>query len=182
MRDLFVLAADADMKAVFKAILRRPEALGIRPINSFVDKHPWRDPGVFGEGPEFIRRTIPKNDYRHFILAFDYDGSGCKRAPDECARVVQERLDSFTFKDRSMAVAIAPKLEAWLWHDPPAIASASAPARFPVRKKDCGRSSSASLSRATSTKSPFAPTLQAWDSSPSFRMLKTTLQNWFPIA
>src|SRR5580698_7674727 len=121
MKDLFVLTADADMQAVFRTILGRSEALGIRPITSTVDRHVNRDPGVFSEGPEFIRRTIPKNDYRHFILAFDHDGSGCNRPPDECARTVQERLDSFTFIGRSAVVVIAPELEEWLWRDPSTI-------------------------------------------------------------
>jgi hypothetical protein len=31
MKDIYVLAADADMEAVFRAILARPESPGIRP-------------------------------------------------------------------------------------------------------------------------------------------------------
>ena len=176
MKDLFVLTADADMKAVFEAILRRPEALGIRPIDSFVDRHLWRDPGVFSKGPEFIRRTIPKNDYRHFILAFDHDGSGCKKAPDECAGTVQERLDSFTFTGRSAVIVITPELEEWLWRDPstiPGIGTVSDPKerlRQVFRRKPLPRDFDQIATRAD---------LDAWNSSPSFRFLKTTLQNWF---
>jgi hypothetical protein len=182
MKDLYVLVADADMQAVFRAILDRPDALGIRPISSFVDRHPWRDPGVFGEGPEFIRRTIPKNGYRRFILAFDHDGSGCNRAPDECARTVQERLDSFTFKDRSMAVAIAPELEEWLWHDRSAIPSSVGAGTIPGPKERLRQVFKRKPLPQDLERIAEKASLQAWESSPSFRILKTTLQNWFPIA
>jgi len=180
MKDLFVLTADADMQAVFRVIFDRPDALGIRPISSNVDRHVNRDPGVFGDGPEFIRRTIPKNDYHRFILAFDHHGSGCNRPPEECAGTVRERLDSFTFKDRSAVVVIAPELEEWLWHDPTAITNrveidpTSDPKerlRRVFKRKPLPRDFEQIAARAN---------LQAWDSSPSFRIMKTTLQNWFP--
>jgi hypothetical protein len=51
MKDLLVLTADADMQAVFRAILDRCDALGIRPISSAVDRHLYRDSGVFSDGP-----------------------------------------------------------------------------------------------------------------------------------
>lgn len=180
MRDLFVLAADADMQAVFRTIFGRPDELGTAPISSFVDRHPWRDPGVFGDGPEFIRRTIPKNDYRRFILALDHDGSGCNGPPQECATTLQERLDSCTFKDRSMAIVIAPELEEWLWHDPAAIpnsvkASTVLDPKEKLRqvfgRKPLPRDFEQIAARAN---------LQAWDSSLSFRTMKTALQDWFP--
>jgi hypothetical protein len=182
MKDLFVLTADADMKAVFEAILRRPEALGIQPISSVVDRHPWRDSGVFSEGPEFIRRTIPKNDYRHFILAFDHDGSGCDSTPNECARTVQERLDSFTFKDRSMAVAIAPELEEWLWHDPAAIPGSVGAGKAPGPKERLRQVFKRRPLPHDFDQIATRADLDAWTSNPSFRVMKETLQNWFPTA
>jgi hypothetical protein len=180
MRDLFVLAADADMKAVFEAILRRPEALGIRPINSFVDKHPWRDRGVFSEGPEFIRRTIPKNDYRRFILALDHHGSGCNKLPEDVPmHFKREWIHARSQTARSLPCSI----RSWKSGSGTIrrrFPTASKPVRFSVRKKDCGRSSSASPSRGDFEQIATHADLDAWNSSASFRILKETLQNWFP--
>jgi hypothetical protein len=179
MKDLFVLTADADMQAVFRAILTRPDALGIQAISFEVDRHPNRDPGVFRTGPE-LARMIPKHDYDRFILAFDHHGSGCNRPPEECATTVQERMDSFTFKDRSMVIVIAPELEEWLWQDPAAIANSSEAdaiigpkegLRRVYKRKPLPRDFEQITARAN---------LQAWNSSVSFRILKETLQNWFP--
>jgi hypothetical protein len=179
MKDLFVLAADADMLVVFRTILDRPDALGIRPISFAVDRHANRDAGVFRNGPELLR-AIPKGDFRYFAVAFDHDGSGCNRPPDDCATFVQGRLDSFTFKDRSAVVVIAPELEEWLWRDPAAIANngdadkVSGPKerlRQVFRRKPRPRDFEHIATKAN---------LQAWNSSPSFRIMKTTLQNWFP--
>jgi hypothetical protein len=182
MKDLFVLTADADMQAVFQAILRRPYALGMRPISSYVDRHPNRDPGVFSNGPEFVRRTIPKDDYLRFILAFDHDGSGCKRQSEECARTVQERLDSFTFQDCSMVVVIAPELEEWVWHDPSAIANSIEAAAVTGPKERLRQVFKRQPRPQDFERIAARASLQAWNSSPSFRILKETLQNWFPAA
>jgi hypothetical protein len=179
MMDLFVLAADADMKAVFEALLARPNALSIRPISSKVDRHPYRDSGVFTDGPELVR-MIPKGDYHRFILAFDHHGSGCNRPPEECATTVQERLDSFTFKDRSMVVVIDPELEEWLWHDPSVIAD-NIEAHTTVGPKERLRQFFKRKPRPQDFEQIASRAdLRTWNSSHSFRILKETLQNWFP--
>jgi hypothetical protein len=185
MKDLFVLTADADMQAVFRAVLDRSDALGIRRISFEVDRHPNRDSGAFTDGPELLR-TKPKSDFRHFIVAFDHHGSGCNSEPDDCARTVQDRLDSFTFKDYSMVVVIAPELEEWLWCHPSAIGNAQelgaiADPKERLHQVFLRRDKRKPRPRdyeAISTRAD----LQAWSSSPSFRVLKETLQNWFPIA
>jgi hypothetical protein len=172
MKDLFVLTADADVQAIFRAILARPEALGTRPLSSVVDRHPYRDSGVFRNGPELLRAK-PKNEYGHFIVALDHHGSGCNSQPDECGRVVQERLDSFTFKDRSHVVFIAPELEKWLWHKPSADPKEEFRRDFLSQRKRQPRPQDFEeiASRAD---------LNVWELIPSFRILKETLQNWFP--
>lgn len=179
MKDLSVLTADADMLAVFRAILDRPDALGIRSISFEINRHVNRDAGVFGTGPEPLR-AIPKKDFRYFVVAFDHHGSGCNRPPDQCARTVQDRLDSCTFTDRSAVVVIDPELEEWLWRDPSAItnhAEADATSdpkeklRQVFKRKPRPQDFEQIAARAD---------LQAWNSSPSFRILKETLQNWFP--
>jgi hypothetical protein len=163
---------------VFRTILGRPGALGIRPISFAVDRHTNRDSGVFRNGPELLR-AIPKDDFRYFAIAFDHDGSGCSRRPEECAQTVQDRLDSFTFKDRSAVIVIAPELEEWLWRDPSSITNNVdlAAIRDPkerlrrvFKRKPLPRDFERIAARAN---------LQAWESSASFQFLRTTLQNWF---
>jgi hypothetical protein len=180
MKDLFVLTADADMQAVFWAVLGRFDALGIRPISSGVDRHVNRDPGVFGEGPEFIRRTIPKNDYSHFILALDHHGSGCNKPLAECAKALQARMDSCTFKDCSIVVLLDPELEEWLWHDPAAIPCSVVAGTIPGPKERLRQVFKRKPLPRDFEQITAGADLQAWNSSPSFRILKTTLQNWFP--
>ena len=183
MKDLVVLTADADMQAVFRAILARPDALGIRTIDFEVDRHPGRDSGVFKSGSELLRAK-PKNDFRYFIAAFDHDGSGCHRRWDESGQIIQQRLDSFTFKDRSTVVVIAPELEEWLWRDPPSISGASDADRALAPKERLNQVFVKNRKRPARIQD-FAEiaaraNLAAWNSSPSFRILKETLQNWFP--
>jgi hypothetical protein len=183
MKDLFVLTADAEMQAVFRTVLNRPEALGIRPITFDVDRHLNRDSGVFREGPEFIRKTISKAEYSRFIIALDHDGSGCRKRPDECAGIIQDRLDSCTFTNRSMVVVISPELEEWLWHDPraidddPQLTAVSDPKKrlhhvFLKRHQRQPRVLDfENIARRAD--------LTAWTASLTFRAMQTTLQNWF---
>jgi hypothetical protein len=185
MKDLYVLAADADMEAVFRAVLARPDSLGIRPI-SFEIKPYWKhDAGVFREGPELLR-AVPKGEFHFFLIAFDHDGSGCNTRPEDCAKTVQQRLDTFTFTDRSAVVVIAPELEEWLWCHPSAIGNAQGLEAMADPKE---RLHQVFLRRDKRIPRPrdyeqivSRADLDAWDSSPSFRILKTTLQNWFPTA
>ncbi len=183
MMDLFVLVADADMQAVFRAVLARPEALGIRPVKFKVERHPNRDAGVFRTGPELLR-AIPKAHYRYFVIALDHDGSGCNKRPEECAIVLQNRLDSFTFADRSMVVVVAPELEEWLWHDPSAIGEAAWADATLGPKERLRQVFTANHQRRPRPldfeQIATRASLYAWTSSPSFRILKETLQNWFP--
>jgi len=176
MKDLYVLAADADMQAVFRAILRRPDELGISAIDSFVERHVGRDSGVFGNGPELVR-AIPKSIYRHFILAFDHHGSGCNKHPDDCARAVQDRLDTYTFKGRSTVIVIAPELDEWLLQD-------GSGSTIPDPKERLRQVFVSRLKRGPRPQDfeeiAANASLQAWNSSLSFRILKETLQNWFP--
>jgi len=93
---------------VFRAILSRPDSLGIRPISFDIETYWKHDAGVFREGPELLR-AVPNGE---FHLRRD------KRVP---------------------------------------------------RRRDYEQIA-------------IRADLQAWNSSPSFRILKETLQNWFPRA
>ncbi len=184
MKDLYVLAADADMAAVFQTIPGRPEALGIRPIEFEVGRHLNRDAGVRINGPEYLRDERKNHDFHRFIIAFDYEGSGYRGRPDECANMLQTRLDTCSFTGRSRVVIIDPELEAWLCCDLSMLGDTGGvesildpkkrleqaflrTRRRPIRVRDFEQIAS----RAD---------LNLWTSSPSFRILKETLQNWFP--
>jgi hypothetical protein len=94
MRDLYTLVADDRMRAVVEAFLRRPEALGIRPVTFHIGVHRHRDPGIVKEGPEEARLQRPQ--YTHALLVWDYACSGPdkKKSPEEpevSARGLQRR-------------------------------------------------------------------------------------------
>ena len=72
MRDLVVITADADMEAVMRAVLKRPQALGIRDIAFEVRRHDGRDAGVFQNGPE-VTRTL-KSDFDRLLMLWDHHG------------------------------------------------------------------------------------------------------------
>ncbi len=113
MKDLYVLTADADMATVFQAVLARPRALGIRPIDFEVGRHQNRDAGVCNNGPEYLRGERKNHDFNRFVIAFDYDGSGYRGQADECACMPQLRLDSCSFTGRSCVVIIEPELDGY---------------------------------------------------------------------
>jgi hypothetical protein len=193
MTDLFVLTADAQMKAVFDAILPRHKAMGIRQISFEVVPHPRRDSGVFTSGPELIRPKR-KTEYAYVLLAFDYHGSNCAGPPDSCRHKLQRRLEEMSWRDRSSIVVIDPELEEWLCHSPPSIAKVLDCGVSSLRLEGTAVDPKASLTRIFLEHKNRGPrlrdlaeiarfaSLQAWNSSPSFRILKTTLQNWFPTA
>jgi hypothetical protein len=193
MTDLFVLTADAAMSAVFNAILARHEAMGIRQISFESAKHPGRDSGVFTTGPELIRPKR-KTEYAYVLIAFDHHGSNCREPPDFCRRKVQLRLDDMSWRDRSNVVVIDPELEEWLWHNPASIAKTLDCSVSSLRLEETPHDPKQSLTRAFLEHKNRGPrpgdfgdiarhaSLHAWTSSPSFRILKETLQNWFPTA
>ncbi|MCR4318171.1 MAG: hypothetical protein NUW37_17640 [Planctomycetes bacterium] len=119
MKDLFVLAADADAKAFLNSILAKPKALKIRSICYYVDRHPGRDPGMIKSGPELAR--LRKGEYRKAILIWDYHGSGHdtkkkKLTPLKSSEEMQLRFNRVSWKDNSSAIVIVPEFEEWLWH------------------------------------------------------------------
>ena len=89
-------------------------------------------------------------------------------------------MDSCTFTDCSIVVVLDPELEEWLWHDPSAIPNSVKAStvlgpkerlRQVFKRKPLPRDFEQIATRAD---------LDAWNSSASFRILKETLQNWFP--
>jgi len=58
--DLAVVAADKSMAEALRGVLSRPEAIGIRPIQSTIIEHPNRDPGVWKTGHHLLTPTLHK--------------------------------------------------------------------------------------------------------------------------
>lgn len=118
-RDLVVLTADANMEYTLKGLLSRPQALGIRPIDVSVFRHPDRDPGVFLRAPEFLS---PFRERHHHALALlDREGSGRGDMPREEMETDLEKRLAEQWGDRCAALVFDPELEVWLWSDSPEV-------------------------------------------------------------
>jgi hypothetical protein len=116
LKDLVVLVADGTTQVAVKALLGRPEALGIRSVTSLVLPHPERDPGCRLHGPEFLAPLA--RDFHHALLVFDYEGSGESAPASDLERRLTETLGK-TWSDRAAALVLEPELEVWLWSDSP---------------------------------------------------------------
>jgi hypothetical protein len=206
-RELLVLTADADALAVMKSVLRRHQAIRIRPITFHVDRHPLKDSGMFRDGPELAR--LYKGRYEKLILMWDYHGSGdeLRRSPQESEEIVHERLCHVSWKDRSKCIIIVPELEEWLWHNEASIWS-----HINISDRDLGnwienfaatKSKSVDQIKSEEPKELFEyifiekakitisprdfekiaerASLNAWQESTSFRTLVEILREWFPL-
>lgn len=123
MKDLLVYVADADALAFVRAVLNRPQALGIRPVTFDIERHPQRDAGMVQSGAELTR--MKKGRYGKALLLWDHHGSGRdhKQSPEQVAREIQDKLDSFTWSDNSATTVLVPELEQWLWFCESALAA-----------------------------------------------------------
>jgi hypothetical protein len=116
MKDLLIFTADADAEAFIKGILDRRLALQTGNFSFDVKRHPLRDSGMIQSGAELVRNE--KGRYKKIILIWDYHGSGkeFRFSPAESSCEMQNKLDSFTWKNNSFVVQLVPELEQWLWH------------------------------------------------------------------
>lgn len=118
VKDLCVLTADADMLAAMDELLRRrPEALGIHPIDVTIERHTRRDPGCRREAATRLRAYA--DDHRFALLMFDRHGSGDPAEREHMQTVVQHDLSQSGWQNRSKAIVIDPELEAWMWTTSP---------------------------------------------------------------
>ena len=116
-RDLYVLTADADMKATMEALLPRHQSLGIRPITFTVDRHLQRDPGCRVRASSWLRPFA--DSYRYALVMFDREGCGNPASRQAIEAQVQSDLGQMGWLGRSRAVVIDPELEAWVWNRSP---------------------------------------------------------------
>lgn len=115
MKDLLVYVADADAQAFMRAVLNRPQALGIRSVSFDIERHPLRDGGMVQSGAELAR--MQKGKYRKALLMWDHHGSGRdhRQTSTQVEQEIQNKLDSFTWSGNSAVTVLVPELEQWLW-------------------------------------------------------------------
>jgi len=205
-KDLLVLVAGQNDKAVLDAILKRHQSLQIREITLDVIKHPNHDSGIVNHGHELLRTQRRK--YCRFICICDYEGSGKEEhSPNEIEQELQERLNGSNFIETSAVVVIDPELESWIWKKPEHIDRAlevSKNDRIELLKKwykdfDCRTSLEETIEKYP--KEAFEFLLKAkkiprssriyeniaseasiiqWMKCPSFEKLARVLRKWFP--
>ncbi len=117
MKDLFVLVADADMKAVMEVLLKEKYQyqLGIKKLDFEIYRHPKKDSGVRKDSVEIFL-----NQYSEFykgLVMLDYDGSGFKDSPQELEKRIKEDIIKYTSwsKKNVEVIVIYPEIEIWVW-------------------------------------------------------------------
>lgn len=123
MKDLLCLVADANMKASMTALLGRPEALGIRPVETELLVHPRRDPGCFHDPDGLLRGARDVAQHALVLLDYSWDGAppgGAAKAEEK----LEERFRLSGLAGWAHAVVIDPELEAWIFSDSPHVEAA----------------------------------------------------------
>ena len=117
MKDLFILAADADIEATMRSLLtRRQPALGIRSIEFTIERHLLRDPGCRRQAAITARRHV--NSHEYALVLFDKDGSGDEGTDRQDIQIaVEDDLRQAGWGNKSKAIVIEPELEMWVWSE-----------------------------------------------------------------
>ena len=121
-KDLFVLAADLDLKNTIEGLLSRPTHLNIRPIAFHTERHLNRDSGCRTDAAEYLRPFL--GSYRHALVVFDRDGCGSGLRREEIQQDLGETLGRNGWKDNAQVIVIDPELEVWIWARSPAVSKA----------------------------------------------------------
>jgi hypothetical protein len=122
MRELFVLAADNNIKFLVAAALCRCAALRIRPIDFEIGTHPQRDPGMRTNGVDLVRPQ--RRRFAHALLIFDKEGCGDDAASTEALEPALDRQLADVWGTQAKAIAIEPESDIWIWGADTAIAQA----------------------------------------------------------
>jgi hypothetical protein len=112
-KPLIILTADKDAQFAIQELMRRPAALGIRPIEFDCFPHPEHDGGVYKRAHEFLRAFLK---WDHALVVFDREGCGHDKEPRNMLEAsVEGRLAVNGWESRARTVVIDPELESWLW-------------------------------------------------------------------
>lgn len=113
-KDLILLVADKNMDYGMRGLLSRPEALGIRRVETQIYVHPRHDPGCVREAHAVLRPFI--RDYKHALVMFDRCGSGREGLPAAAlSEEVRGRLATNGWEDRAEVIVLDPELEVWVF-------------------------------------------------------------------
>jgi hypothetical protein len=74
-------------------------------------------------GSELTR--MKKGKYQKALLTWDHHGSGRdhKQSPDQVRDEIQNKLDSYTWRENSSVTIFVPELEQWIWYSENALLS-----------------------------------------------------------
>jgi hypothetical protein len=129
-KDLVILAADKNIDYGVQGLLRRPAALGIRPVEFDTFVHPRHDPGCAREAHGFLRPFI--QEYHHALVMFDRVGSGREAAGGALSEEVRGRLAAAGWGDRVEVVVLDPEIEVWVFAPSPKVEQCLG---WPARRK-----------------------------------------------
>lgn len=200
-KDLFVLAADLELKNALDGLLSRTRDLGVREVSYDIERHLNRDSGCRSEAVEYLRPYI--RGYRHALVVFDRYGCGTTNSREEIQLHVEEQLRRNGWGDRAKVIVIDPELEVWVWSDSSATCrvlgwdGSYVALRRWLGNRRLWRSGQPKPSepkramqevmqhgRVRRSARNFSRLARAVDFSrcgdPAFNELKTTLQEWFP--
>jgi hypothetical protein len=191
------------MQAAAEGIFARHHALGIRPVDAEVRRHPHHDSGCCGEGADFFKPFV--SEYQHALLMFDREGCGREMlSAEELERQAEAELVAKGWPDRAAVIVLDPELEIWVWSDSPHVdaqigwsgqpglrdwlrgagflqAGQVKPARpkeaLEAALRKSRKARSATLFRALAEKVSLSRCTDR-----AFLKLKSTLQTWFPRA
>jgi hypothetical protein len=122
MRDLVVVVPDKDTEQALTGLLKRPKAIGIRPIDVVFRVHPQKDPGCFHTGHELAATSC--GEASHALVVFDLAWEGApSKDPAKLQGEVEGRLRP-VWEGSCACVVIDPELEVWVWSDSPHVAEA----------------------------------------------------------
>ena len=114
-QDLFVLTADADMKALVESLLGRHHSLRIREIAFDIESYHNHDGGCRTGAVEYLRPFM--TEYRHAIVMFDWHGCGSESPREEIQKEIEKSLEANGWSEgRAKVIVIEPELEAWVWN------------------------------------------------------------------
>ncbi|HEX42648.1 MAG TPA: hypothetical protein ENN81_11420 [Phycisphaerales bacterium] len=118
MKDMMVLVADKNMETAVRTLLSRHEALGIRPVEADVFRHPQRDSGCCNKGVEFFSALAGR--FRKLLLLFDHEGCGREsERPEEIEAAIERDLSVRGWSGNASVIVLDPELEIWVWSPSP---------------------------------------------------------------
>lgn len=103
------------------AVLGRPKALGVRPIQREILIHPERDPGCFHDPHKLLDGYTHRATHALVVLDRDWVGAPSDDAA-ELERLLQASFSTRYAPDWAAAVVIEPELEAWVFSESPHVA------------------------------------------------------------